>query len=64
MMSYFEKMYFTLFNAVTDALAAMEAQNYGTARTLLIEAQQKAEEAYCKADEESANRPNSSRGRL
>ncbi len=52
MMSDFEKLYFTLFNAVTDALAAMEAQNYGMARALLIAAQQNAEETYCKADEE------------
>ena len=35
----YRKMYYTLFNAVTDALEAMEQQNYGQARELLIAAQ-------------------------
>lgn len=39
--------YYThLFNAVTDALSAMEQQNYGKAKDLLIEAQQKSEELW------------------
>ena len=44
-----KKMYTTLFNAVTDAVEKMEAQNYGNAKALLIAAQQKAEEIYITA---------------
>ena len=42
----YKKLYFHLFNAVTDALDAMEQQNFGTAKDLLIRAQQQAEEQY------------------
>ena len=47
----YEKMYFTLFNAVTDALEAIEAQNFGQAKALLIAAQQRSEELYLDAEE-------------
>lgn len=40
------KYYTVLFAAVEDALEAMEQQNFGTAKQLLISAQQKAEEIY------------------
>lgn len=40
------KCYTILFNAVTDALKAMDEQNFGTAKTLLLEAQKAAEAAY------------------
>ena len=39
----------TLFNAITDALAQIENQNYGDAKSTLIAAQQKAEEMYITA---------------
>ncbi len=42
----YEKMYHLLFNAITDALEQIEKQNLGTAKELLISAQQKAEEIY------------------
>ena len=48
----YRKMYYTLFNAVTDALEAMEHQNYGQARALLIAAQQQSEEIFMDSDEE------------
>ena len=44
-----QQMYALLFNAVTDALAQLDRldrQNYGTAREILIQAQQKAEALY------------------
>ena len=47
----YQKMYTTLFNAVTDALSAMEAQNYGEARQRLIAAQQQCEELYLNEEE-------------
>ena len=42
----YEKMYHLLFNAITDALTQLEAQNYGDVKDALISAQQKAEEIY------------------
>ena len=38
--------YTVLFNAVTDAIIALEQQNYGFAKDILINAQQKAELSY------------------
>ena len=49
-MEEYKKMYLLLFNAITDALEQMEKQNYGTAKDLLITAQQKAEEIYMPAE--------------
>ena len=37
----YQKMYTTLFNAITDALSQIETQNYGDAKETLISAQQK-----------------------
>ena len=48
-MENYQKMYSTLFNAITDALAQIEKQNYGDAKSALIAAQQKAEEIYITA---------------
>ena len=49
-MENYQKMYSTLFNAITDALAQIENQNYGDARSTLIAAQQKVEEMYIEFD--------------
>ena len=46
----YQKMYTTLFNAITDALEQMESQNYGDAKAALVAAQQKAEEIYITAE--------------
>ena len=43
-MANYDKMYSLLFNAITDALEQIEQQNFGSAKDLLIAAQQKAEE--------------------
>ena len=59
-MTDYQKMYTTLFNAVTDALKKMEVQNYGDAKELLISAQQKTEEIYITA--QNCDRSNSERG--
>ena len=48
----YRELYFHLFNQITDALCAMEAQNYGAAKDILIRAQQDAEERYLSAGEE------------
>ena len=46
----YEKMYHLLFNAITDALTQLEAQNYGDVKDALIYAKQKAEEIYITAE--------------
>ena len=46
----YEKMYHLLFNAITDALEQIEQQNFGSAKELLIAAQQQAEEIYITAE--------------
>ena len=46
----YEKLYHLLFNAITDALEQMEQQNYGSAKDLLITAQQEVEEIYMSAE--------------
>ena len=47
----YHEMYFHIFNAVTDALAAMEQLNFGQAADLLKQAQQDAEERYMTGNE-------------
>ena len=49
-MADYDKMYSLLFNAITDALEQIEKQNFGSAKDLLIAAQQKAEELYITAE--------------
>ena len=49
-MANYEKMYSTLFNAITDALEQIEQQNFGSVKDLLIAAQQQAEEIYITAE--------------
>ena len=46
----YEKMYHLLSNAITDALEQIEQQNFGSAKDLLIAAQQQAEEIYITAE--------------
>ena len=45
------KYYTTLFNGITDALAALERQNYIAAQDILIRAQQSAEKWYIEETE-------------
>ena len=45
-MDFYRKSYHTLFNAITDALRAMEDQNFGLARSILIRSQQSCEDRY------------------
>lgn len=45
-MDEYKELYLLLFNRITDALAELEKQNYGTARELLRQAQIDAEDLY------------------
>ena len=49
-----EELYHLLFNAITDALEAMEKLNFGEAKALLIAAQQNAEEGYLQREADQA----------
>lgn len=42
----YEKLYYYLFNRITDALAQLEAGNTAAARAVLVSAQQGAEAMY------------------
>ena len=48
----YRKMYIQLFNAVTDSLEELQAQNFGRAQEILIAAQQRCEEIYMDAEDE------------
>ena len=52
-----EELCHLLFNAITDALEAMDAWNWGEARKLLVSAQQRAEEGYLEREESPASQP-------
>lgn len=49
-MPNYQEMYFILFNAVTDALDAIEKRNIGEAAEVLCQAQQKTESLYIEAE--------------
>ena len=53
----YQPLYHKLFNACTDALEAMEAQNFGQAKGILIAAQQEAEELFIDQEEPSEAEP-------
>lgn len=48
----YQKLYALMFNAATDALAALGHMDFGQARDILREAQREAEELYLTAEEE------------
>ena len=51
-MENFPKYYTRLFNGITDAIEALQKQNYIKAQDILICAQQDAEEMYLEDGEE------------
>ena len=44
-----EALYYYLFNQITDAIRALDDNNAGTARKILVAAQQETEERYISA---------------
>lgn len=50
----YQKAYYHLFNAMTDAIESIEQTNYGQARDILVRAQRMVEEAYLQSEEEEA----------
>lgn len=48
----YKKMYYALFNVITDAIQNIDQQNYDEAKDLLICAQQEAEELFISVEED------------
>ena len=48
----YKKMYYHLFNAVTDAIDALAQNNLPMARWTLVKAQQECEEIYLDGEDE------------
>lgn len=42
----YQQLYYRLFNGITDAIEAIQKQNYGLAKDILISAQCTAEDMY------------------
>jgi hypothetical protein len=51
----YEALYKVLFNGMTDAVWAMEQQDYAGARAALVKAQQEAEELFISDEEEDGD---------
>ena len=51
----YQKMYYIMFNAVTDAVRMIEKQNYGLAGEVLQAAQKLCEEVYIEACEDETD---------
>ena len=54
-MDEYKKPYLPLFNAVTDALNALEDRNYGLAADFLRSAQREAEERFIQQEQPGPN---------
>ena len=55
----YKKLYFSMFNAVTDAIKVLESDDLQKAREILICAQQRAEEEYLNKTEPVKKRDSS-----
>lgn len=51
-MEIYKQLYHKLFNAMTDAITAIDQKNYGLAEEIMKKAQQDAEELYLSEGEE------------
>ena len=54
-MEEYKESYLVLFRAVRDAVDAIEQQNYGMAKELLIQGEQKAEEIFLSSDDKEGD---------
>ena len=53
----YKKLYFTLFNRISDAVTALDQMDYSLARAILCTAQQEAEELYLEEDPDEGDIP-------
>ena len=52
---YYRRMYHIMLDGVEKALEALEASNFGLAKEILIDAEEKAEEIYLQAGENDSD---------
>ncbi len=50
-MADYQKMYYELFNELTQVLESIENMNFGQAREIIMQAHQRAEELYLSEEE-------------
>lgn len=50
----YKKLYYHLFNVVTDSITAIREQNYGIAQKMLMQGQLECEEIYLQAENDGA----------
>ena len=53
----YKKLYFSLFNHISDAIAALDAKNTSLARDILCAAQQEGEELYLEENPDGDETP-------
>lgn len=53
----YKKMYYALFNHISDAIAALDAKNASLARDILCAAQQEGEELYLEENPDGDETP-------
>ena len=53
----YKKLYFALFNRISDAVAALDDGNYALARSILCAAQQEGEELYLEENPDEEDTP-------
>lgn len=52
----YQKAYYQLFNAITDAIESLALANYGQAKEILIRAQQNGEEAFMQSEDKESKK--------
>ena len=51
-MTDYKKLYYELFNRLTDTIRAIDERNYEQARELLVDARRAAEESYISGEKD------------
>lgn len=55
-MQVYKELYYYLFNQISDALEQIDTMNFGAAKTVLITAQQEAEERFLSAEDSAEDK--------
>ena len=53
----YKKLYFALFNRISDAVTALDQKDYSLARAILCAAQQEGEELYLEENPDGGDTP-------
>lgn len=55
-MQVYKELYYYLFTQISDALEQIDTMNFGAAKTVLITAQQEAEERFLSAEDSAKDK--------